>query len=363
MEGIIELQNHEAVISHLKHNNIHNTVRISFEHLNGLSNEIYKVTVFDACDKKLIEFVFRLFGRISDVLDRKLESMIINSLPGYTPVIYDTDDHTYRIEEYIHDATELHYQNLFDKNVIDKIVKILTSYSQILGVYKYSLNSVRDEYELNIESSDADNNTYSMCIDKMLKKGRKNFVVFKDLVDEKISNYVDNFEMYYNTLFPKNSLFVLNHNDIHRLNILVRKNDDLILLDHEYASLNLIGSDIVNYMIESNFDYEKYSFGKDLDFNKYYTTYTEFLDVFQVAHSETLKDEHLNRLFKKCYKYKYMLKIVCIISLFWFVYCIIYLNVQNLHSTNHFNFAQHSLDRLFVFEKAYEEINKIDNCN
>ena len=54
---------------------------------------------------------------------------------------------------------------------------------------------------------------------------------------------------------------------IHRLNILVRGDNDLILLDHEYASLNLIGSDIVNYLIESQFDYTKYNFNNKYLFN------------------------------------------------------------------------------------------------
>ena len=197
-----------------------------------------------------------------------------------------------------------------------------------------------------------------MCVNKMLKKARKNFIIFKDLVDDKITNYIENFESYFNSVFPKTSLFVLNHNDIHRLNILVKKNDDLILLDHEYASLNLIGNDIVNYMIESNFDYDIYNFRKDMDFSKYYSIYTEFLDNFQETHNETLKDEKMKKLFNKTYKYKYMLRIICIISLFWFVYCVIYLNVQHLKSPDHFDFLQHALDRLYIFEKAYDEIIK-----
>ena len=99
MESIIELEKHDSILSHLKNNNIYEANRIKFEPLNGLSNAIYKVTVYDKADKQKLVFVFRLFGRISDVLNRKLESIIINSLPGYTPVIYDTDDQTYRIEE------------------------------------------------------------------------------------------------------------------------------------------------------------------------------------------------------------------------------------------------------------------------
>jgi thiamine kinase-like enzyme len=358
MEALIELENHDAIISHLKNNSINNIKRISFEHLNGLSNAIYKVTVYDNMDKSLLEFVFRLFGRISDVLDRGLESMIISSLPGCTPVIYDTDDKTYRIEEYIDDASELQYHNLFDKCVLKRVINILTSYTKISDIYDYSLNLNRDEFELNIKSSLVNNNVYSMCIDKMLKKARKNFIILKDLVDGKINNYIENFEFYFNSVFPKTSLFVLNHNDIHRLNILVKKNDDLILLDHEYASLNLIGNDIVNYMIESNFDYDVYNFRKDMDFCKYYTIYTEFLDNFKESHSETLNDERMKQLFKKTYKYKQMLRIICIISLFWFLYCVIYQNVHYLKSPNNFDFLQHALDRLYIFEKAYDEFNK-----
>jgi thiamine kinase-like enzyme len=359
----MQLENHDAILSHLKNNNIYETKTIIFEPLNGLSNAIYKVTVYNKDDKQMLVFVFRLFGRISDVLDRKLESMIINSLPGYTPVIYDTDDQTYRIEEYIDDASELHYVNLFDQNVLERVYKLITSYTKIFDIYKYSLDINRDEYELNIQSNIINNDVYSMCISKMLKKARKNFTVFRDLVDEKITNYIDNFEMYFNSVFPKNSLLVLNHNDIHRLNILVKKNDDLILLDHEYASLNLIGNDIMNYLIESNFDYDKYAFRTDFEFTKYHDIFTTFLENFTEAHGDTLKDEHVKKLFDKTYKYKYMLRIACIISLFWFVYCVIYFNIQNFNSTGHFNFVQHALDRLFIFEKAYDEINKIENCN
>jgi hypothetical protein len=112
-------------------------------------------------------------------------------------------------------------------------------------------------------------------------------------------------------------------------------------------------------MIESNFDYDVYNFRRDINFGEYYNIFTDFLNSFEETHSETLKNEEIKRLFKKCYKYKYMLKIICRISLFWFIYCVIYFNIQQINSPDHFDFIQHAIDRLYIFEKAYEEINKI----
>jgi len=168
-------------------------------------------------------------------------------------------------------------------------------------------------------------------------------------------------------IMPNQGLFVLNHNDVHRLNFLsLEQNNKLMLIDHEYAAMNLIGVDIVNYLIEANFNYKVNVFPffenkEKIDFSKMYDVYLKFLDKFEEANKRKIEDLEINKIhYQQCRTFEYFLKIVCLISLFWFVYSIIYLDFSQLELKNTFDHFSHALARLSYFDKAY---SILVNCN
>jgi thiamine kinase-like enzyme len=139
----------------------------------------------------------------------------------------------------------------------------------------------------------------------------------------KIKNYMENYKELFAKVFPKKGIASLCHNDVHRLNLLLTEDTEKVfILDHEYACLNLAGVDIVNYMIETKFDYTKKAFpfyefeGETLqiDFARFYEVFLNFMEKFEAAHSIDEDHEYFMQ-FQKCKKFKYFYKIVCVISL------------------------------------------------
>src|SRR5262249_24304893 len=144
----------------------------------------------------------------------------------------------------------------------------------------------------------------------------------------------------FSQIFPKQGLLALNHNDVHRLNFLALENDKLMLIDHEYAALNLIGIDIVNYLIETNFNYKVKQFPffdctNDLDYQKMYKIYLNYIDIFEenIKNREEMDEKHKN-LFAQCRTKTYFLHLICTISLFCFIYSVIYLNWSSFDTKN-----------------------------
>jgi thiamine kinase-like enzyme len=345
------------------------------------------------------EVIYRQFGEISDLVNRELETSIIDHLSsqGMTPKILETDGQTYRIEEFIGNADTLDKNSFRESDVIERIIQILVSYTMISGVYNYRVNSkdFSQEYKIEIDQdlnstsgyTRVSQNMFDMCMKDMLSKAQKNFENFAKKFEkkynkfldqeifakyEKIKHYVDNYNEIFSKIFPKKGFFVLNHNDVHRLNMLLTNDKEkLFILDHEYSALNLIGIDIVNYMIESNFDYTKKSFpfyefsptteGGDLDFENYFEIFKDFLNKFEMSHADGLFSDEENRVkFQKCKTFKYFLRLVCVISLFWLLFSVIYCDLEQLNLMKTFDYFGHALDRLFIFEKAYTKLKALD---
>ena len=206
-------------------------------------------------------------------------------------------------------------------------------------------------------------NNFKIFSDEFIKKipRESNKKLYLDF--EKLDYYMRNYRNIFLEVFPKNGYMVLCHNDIHRLNLIIRENDKKVfLLDHEYACLNLIGNDFANYMNESCYIYEKeYQFTKEnIDFEKYYNLYKlyikEFINTYKFMNNIEEYKFFLNEIQTK----KYYLKLHCVINLFWFLYCIIYLDFEkwNKDKENFFYFI-HGIHRIYYFECAKNEIKNI----
>jgi len=177
---------------------------------------------------------------------------------------------------------------------------------------------------------------------------------------------MENYKQLFLEVFPKKTLLVLNHNDVHRLNIMKNsENNDLMILDHEYAGLNLIGIDIVNYMIETNFNYtsKKFPFftfaSEEISFENYFEIFQQFLERFELSHQENFKNEEFRKQFKKINSYKYFLRLVCVISLFWILWGAIYLDFDKINEMKSFDYLSYAVNRIEIFQKAYGELKML----
>ena len=180
---------------------------------------------------------------------------------------------------------------------------------------------------------------------------------------ESLEKYMINYKKLFTSIFPKSGFMILCHNDIHRLNLIVRKSDNKIfVLDHEYACLNLVGNDFANYMNESCYIYEpEYVFTKDLiNFDKYYGYYKNYLKVFCENHKFLNGTDDGKKFLKEIHTKKYYLKLHVIINLFWFLYCVIYLNFSEFNKDQkNFFYFQHGIHRIYYIEAAMKAIEEL----
>jgi thiamine kinase-like enzyme len=374
----------------------YNELELTFEKMNGLSNDIYLVKIYDKTTNEMVhEVIYRQFGEISDLVDRELETSIIENLSskGLTPKIFETDGKSYRIEEFISNSNTLERDEIKEDDIIERIIQILVSYTMISGVYNYRVKSklFSQEYQIEIDQELSSKfnyqrisqNMFDMCMKDMYTKAKTNFEKFshkfekkyKKFLDkevfakfEKIKFYIENYNEVFSKIFPKNGFLVLCHNDVHRLNLLLTNDKEkMFILDHEYAALNQIGNDIVNYMIESNFDYtlKNYPYfqfsAEEINFDNYFEIFKNFLNKFECAHSNLFKEEENRKKFEKMKSMKYFLRLVCVISLFWLLYSVIYCEFDSFIGQKTFDYYQHALDRIFIFEKAYAKLQSLEN--
>ena len=141
-----------------------------------------------------------------------------------------------------------------------------------------------------------------------------------------------------------------------------------MLIDHEYAAMNLIGIDIVNYMIESKFNYKIKCFPffevveEKLDYDRMFDVYLKYLDEYenQLKSSKLIEDTHEKELFNECRSKDYFMRLICVISLLWFLYSIVYMDFISFEAKISFDQFRHALKRLEFFEKTYEMIEISD---
>ena len=77
---------------------MHWSWEISLKNIGGLSNKNFIVTITNKTTKEIIDqILYRKFGEISDVVERDLETMIINQLSeiGIAPKIYEIDPNAF----------------------------------------------------------------------------------------------------------------------------------------------------------------------------------------------------------------------------------------------------------------------------
>lgn len=363
-----------------KHNIKEEDISIKIDQCDGMTNKNYHVTFYDTKnpDKKY-EILFRKYGKVLDSSDHDGELFIMDYFANNNEgpkVFYKSAN--FRIVEYIQNSSIIPLELRYNNKILKEIITILAKYSNITKPSKYSISS-----DLNItfdsdKSSEIKFPTIFNLYEKMFTKAKENYSTFstkyneyisKNEVDENIKNMKNKFDHYLNdyknifiSLFPKKGYFILCHNDCQRWNFLYRNQEtNLMIIDHEYASMCLPGLDLCNYMDENSYYfYEdgRYECKKnEIDFDFYYEQYLKYLDEFIKLNSDWInKDE--NKDFLELIKSKnYYLNLHSITNVFWFLFCVINLDFENeiVKKTDHY--LEYGYDRLCYSELAQSKIN------
>ena len=351
-----------------------NMISISIENLEGITNQDFLIIVNNkSLNKILCKIFYRKYGKISDIVDHDLEIIIMKELynKGIGPKIYEVND-KYRLDEYLDNTSTLTADDEFNPKIIEQIINIIENYTLISNIYKYKIKNENISFNIidnNISKyNDINNNIFTKCMKNMLKIAENKVKIFsdnykktyskEDNIDgynnlDKFEYYIKNFKKIFLKYFPSEGFLVLSHNDIHKLNILKRKDDNkLFLIDNEYAFFNLPGLDISNYLNESTFLYENgYSFAKEkIDFDKYFEIYKLYINKFIENHN-FLNDSNFGKNFLDLIKTKkYYIQLHQITNLFWLLYCGIYLNFNNWKNDPNDYYYHHFIHRFQYIE-------------
>ena len=86
-----------------------------------------------------------------------------------------------------------------------------------------------------------------------------------------------------------------------------------------------------------------------------YKIYLDYLKIFEENYKSREEiDENNKILFSQCKTKIYFLKLICITSLFWFIYSVIYIDWNAFDAKNLFDYFLHAIQRLSILETAYQ---------
>lgn len=393
-----ELDSNKSTSNSSKHSNANSNTN------NGIISKYVTVT----------DFVFKVFGRISVIVDRELENKIIHNLnkDNKGPKILATDYKLYRAEEFIHNSRNITQVELFEEDLIQQIkdlMVLVNSYGDHQKYFAYlnylskpivkgkEMTSLNSEDQLNSNNQHKNTLVKDLC-NRLLKENTSNVFNFSWKMRELAIRSLDEFErevildkdfwldteylkIYEGILSvreklnscidtiidfaPKYPVFVLSHNDAHPCNIMINDKRSVFLIDHEYCGYNFLGFDISNFLLESIFklDYEEYPFYKqfakfDTYFKpEYFAQYKSYIEMFfgkfqdkisnQLTQVEGLNFEDLKDDYLKENTY---LDLLCMSSVYWFIYAIIYFKYEDFKFRRDFDYFSYSQVRYSVID-------------
>lgn len=362
-------------------------VGVSLLNIGGLSNTNYIATIKDMTNnQRIAQVIFRKFGAISDCVDHVLEANIINYLSDndFGPKsLQEGYPANYRISELIENAENIEKEKTFDQSILDSIYQILNFYNMFSYTFKYNVKNDKIFFTVVEDGITSPRNKvtktqYENCMYDMLKKAKDAFAPFAQEFRSKLKlegneleyeyldkfeNYLNNFSENFNAYYPQNGFLVMSHNDVHRLNFIHKKGETkLYCLDHEYANLNIPGTDIANYMNESNFNYEpEYYFTLDkVNFDKYYEYYQNYIDMFIQNHRFLDKVEGGKEFLKLIKTKDYYIRLHQILNSFWLLYCAIYLDFNEWQKDRVGSFYYlHGIHRLQLLETGVKALSNL----
>lgn len=359
MENKIEKEMTKNVKQYLFQNNINKSlvlneerITLVFEKLGGLCNENYLVKIVEKknTNKILFQLVYKKFGIISKTGEHILESQIIEYLSkeNIGPKLY-LEKKNYRLMEYIPETKHIEKDILFDDRIINQLSLIFDTYNHFTKTYSYNINEniieIQPLKDANTNNSRINvTKNYYDHINLIYKMAKNSFNKFENEFSQKVplkgneetydilnkfKYYLNNFQDNFKKLYPKEGYLVMCHNDVNRYNFIQKISDGkLYCLDHEYASLNLPGYDIADYLNETNFNFfpDYYFSYEDINYDKYFVIYRKYIEKFVESNKNLLNKTRGQLFFKYITSKRYYLSLHQIINYFWILCSIAYLN-------------------------------------
>ena len=363
------------------------TYDIIINRINEITNSIFEIRIYYKTTNELYDrVIYKKFSKISKSCSNKIEQSIFNSLSkkGFGPkILYIDPNHTFRIEECSSRNFSLKKNQQFQSDIIEQIIQIIVSYSLIANIFSFTLkcdDQLNSKFKILINAlnkksendSLPENNFFDMCFkdlylrslncfkefgDKFRKRCIKctNKTIFEEF--QKLEFFMNNFKLLFKNSFPEKSFMVLNHNDFGKRKIIVLDDNKVNVIENDFSSLNLIGFDFVNYLNESVFNYiPNYEFNEDeLDLDDCYLIYLKFINKFEEFHSELKESEEGKKILDEIKSKNYYLNLHCLINIFWVLHCSLYLNHDKFINNEGFNYFNHAIDRIKLYEKISEK--------
>ena len=357
----------KKVIKFIEKNRPHinpSTISIIIEKYIGLNNNNYKIIISDKESNKILdEYFLKIFKNRLD--NKKLESdvqKILGEKDLGPKVLELNDEEKYRFDEFLPNISYIEFNICLDENIIENILKIILGFNNLYHFCHYNIdNNYKISYIENksimnknkeIISIDFDINSFNQHINEYLPKGIivlnkfiEDYNVNKNIInlDNKIKNlknYVDNYKsILVEEIYKHEGYFIFSHSDFHRGNVVHMGNnfDKLFVLDNEFVNLNLLGYDLIYYLVKSVFNHgivENY-----FDLSKFYKIYlkyiNKFLNEFNGFKVDDNNIDNNNLINAKNYVEKiasskeYFLRLVKLVLFFDIIYCCDLINFEN----------------------------------
>jgi hypothetical protein len=381
----------ERVIEYIKriNSNINiETISINIlKYAGGLNNDNYKITIEK--DSKIInEYFFKIFKNKID--NKKLESDVqfLLSKKNLSPKLLEMNSREkYRIDEYLPNISYTDMENCLKDKVIENILSIILGFNNLYHICCYKINNyeiIYDEknsiinHNKDIISIDFKINSFNNHIYEYLPKAEialKKFIesynankgiIDLDLKINDLKYYVDNYKnILVEDIFKHNGYFIFSHSDFHRGNIVHIGNnyDKLFVLDNEFINLNLIGYDLIYYLIKSVFNngiVDDY-----LDVSNFYKIYLKYINKFMneyegfISNKDNNLIEEKNNIEKIISSKEYYLRLIKLVLLFDIIYCCCLINFEDEYVTKKaifqfFNYLYLNIEILKKIEKYNE---------
>lgn len=356
--------------------------------LSGVSNSTFKVELKlediygEGLNADINSLLYRSFGKISELVDRDLECKLIEGLNklGLGPSILETDNQTYRIEEFIEGTSSLTHDQVLRSDILSQILNIFMKLYTIDTNYFFQCISTqysnkKELYDKLLTHSDSNVFRFYNKINSLAQLSLEKFV--RDFEEDKenlTSDYIEitrsqilKYEHIVNTstedliaLFPDIPILVLSHNDAHPGNLLITNTNTVYLIDHELAFYNYLGFEITNFILETAFtlDWPEYPFFRKLqNFNAFleesnYLIYANFIEDYFANHSHILTKHSINADQAKAIyiSRKTYIDLLGASSVYWTIHSVFYMDYRSHKAKDSFDYLGYGLERYSVFE-------------
>jgi len=246
MQTHSNFQDIDTVKSHIDTWKTLSPEEMHFERLGGLTNEMWKVTSLRPFTTPE-SVIYRKFGDVGELVDRKTENYILKGLGDQHvgPKFYAGTE-KYRVEKF-YDSTDLNPEKFQEPLIRRQMAK-----------------AIAELHSVNLDELDKTPVMMKVLEGKVLlkdaqEKARRDVYtpMERKLLDEILSLTSEQEISFLKKSLPTNTeSVVFSHNDAHSQNVLLlKKNQELMLIDYEYSAYNYRGYDIANIFNETIFEY------------------------------------------------------------------------------------------------------------